>query len=390
MTVPQRFAPICALLLCAAGFAGGVEPFPAPADLARLIAAPTPAALERLREQALLGSADETRLLLARLSENGSAEWSPVALAALTRSEPAVLRDALGALPGFGAAVAGDHLDRVRALASHTDERVQRGALRCLGLIGDWGAIPLIIDKLSAPADAALAAPAAVVNAVVVASGEAVVPALPSPAPTPAGAGSTVVSTAKVADAAHRALVLLNQGRDLGTLPEPWLRWHAKTVAAVDARLGELGTRLGAADPTVVVRAIHAARMVPGRRAEVVSLLAPLRTHADRNVAQLASETVRSLISAGPVAIGAALPVLKRSDPKPPELPPALAALIYRPLAAYFLVAISIGAIGAVGLLVFLLRTREAIVRMTQRLVRKTANLTRAMKKKLKKITFSS
>jgi hypothetical protein len=188
----------------------------------------------------------------------------------------------------------------------------------------------------------------------------------------------------------------MNRGRDLGIQPEPWQRWYSETTAELDARLDQIGKRLASSDPAEVEAAILAARLVPSRIADAISLIAPLRSHHDRNIAKLADDSMRSMLSGGPVAVGQPVPVVAMRPPIPALTapPPVPAIMVPRPVAAYVVLAAVIAIAGAIALLIFVLRTKEVVKAMTERRTRRVAkgaaHVTRRLKKKLKKITFSS
>jgi hypothetical protein len=313
--------------------------------------------------ESLLGSvgSQEAARILAALGARMEPSSHAIMTSCLKRDEPSVRQAALRALAGQ-TGLDENARNKIRALLADSDSSVRVSAIRCLSALGDRHDIPAIAARLR--------------------------------------------DERKVAEEAHAALIKIS-GHHIGKEETAWTTWYANNVeqsrealARIDALVHEGDGDVGAALSTLV--------LLDADIGEKRALLQSYVSSADPVLAARATQTLAALDPMRPRA-----PVSEESASaalvKPTAAPDTVMAGIVPgslrtssgAFVAYLIAAVVIGLIGALGLLVFMMRTREAAIRMTKRLTKRvmagtrrvgkkgmnfTKRVTRAIKKK---ITFT-
>ncbi len=336
--------------LCSAELASEAVPSPAQIQQELILALPDEAAAKALRERMATATPAAVGLLLMDLGLSGRVAARSLIVEQLNRTDPVIIERALRALAQLR--VRGtDQRARVTALLGSTDVQVRVQAINCLATIDDLRVCPLLIERLT------------------------------DPAPT-------------VADAALAALRRLSGRNELAGDPVPWSDWHRTQQEASDQQFEALAMGLKSSEPKDVTGAIQSLTLMRGESARAIDLIEPLVRDEDLKIvfaarqalarlapgdfqAPSAQEKVAALV---PVAVPAPLAVggLQRLLPGNGIFDTWMGLVIA-----------AVGASGALGATVFLLRT-PVVRSATKRFVRGVASGTARIMKPAGRIITTS
>lgn len=314
--------------------AGEGDPSPAQVQQTLIQALPDEAAAKTLRERMAAATPVDAGRLLMDLGLSGRVAARPLIVEQLTNADPMVCERALRALTQLG--VRGtEQRAKVTALLGSADVQVRVQAIKCLATVDDLRISPLLIERLKDPAPA-------------------------------------------VAEAALAALRRSSGRNELAGDPALWSEWHRTQQEASDQQFEALSAQLKASDPKEVTNAIQALTLMRGESARAIELVEPLTRDEDPKIVFTARQALARLAPADFQAPTTQEKVAALA-PVPVDAPVAVGGLKrLLPGNGIFdtwlgLAIAAVGATGALGATVFLLRT-PTVRGATKRFVRGVAS----------------
>lgn len=324
----QRLCVIACALGVMSVVASSAENEPDQASPLKVLARslPSPLAVEELKSALPNARAPDVVEALLAIRGNPCDDARPAVTACLKRPEPMVVQTALSILPLL--APEPDDIAQARTLLEAKDPVIRNAAIKFAADCHDNQAIPAIARCLNDPA---------------------------------------------TLEEAHNALVKIS-GRDVGRTEQPWADWFTEHEEQIKQALSVYADRLRSSDDAIVIASINQLLQLDAAADAKAGLISPLINSSNPDVASTASMAVNKVDPNADVPV----PEIIRKPIEPvARAAPAAAAnnssawMRSTSFVALGAVAFGFALIGALILMVFLLRTKEVLVEATRRLTRR-------------------